>query len=122
MNSYRKGANYERELIDILRSRGYAAIRVAGSGMARFEQPDIIAGNGSKVLAFECKFSSSDYKTINKADVNEFFEFSKRFGAKPFLAFRFPHSEWFFKLVENNVEDNVSVKKSDKFLLISEII
>lgn len=122
MSTYSKGAGYERELLQLLKNKGFAAVRVAGSGRARMEQPDLVASNGIKLLGFECKYSSTDYKTINKDEVNDFYAFCKKFNCTPLLAFRFPNKEWGFKILNSFVTENVSVKKKDKLLLMHEII
>lgn len=122
MSTYSKGAAYERELMRVLKEKGFTSVRVAGSGRARFEQPDLLSSNSEKILGFECKFSGTNYKTINKKEVNDFYNFCTWFGCTPILAFRFPHKEWGFLILNKPVESNVSVKKTDKLLLISEII
>ncbi|MBN1923495.1 MAG: hypothetical protein JW791_01910 [Nanoarchaeota archaeon] len=122
MTTYSKGASYERELLALLKKKGYAAVRVAGSGRARMEQPDLIASNGVKLLGFECKYSASDYKTIHKDEVNSFVKFCREFHCTPVLAFRFPHTEWKFKILNDYVESNVSVKRTDELLVMTEII
>ncbi len=122
MSTYSKGASYERELLSLLKTKGYAAVRVAGSGRARMEQPDLIASNGRKVLGFECKYSGNDYKTITKEEVNSFIKFCKEFGCTPVLAYRFQREDWKFKVLRDYVEGNVSVKRTDEFLTMNEII
>lgn len=122
MGSYSKGACYERELMKLLKEKGYAVIRVAGSGRARMEQPDLLASNGSKILGIECKYSGSDYKTINKEEVNSLFKFCKCFACTACLAFRFPRTEWKFIKLNDYVSSNINVKKSDELTQFSEII
>ena len=123
MGKYTKGATYERELLSILLSKGYATVRVAGSGRARTEQPDLLASNGKKIYGIECKYSSSDYKTITKEEVNSLILFCKKFNCIPLLAFRFPNKDWkIVKLTHEYIKENVSIKKSDKLLTVEQII
>jgi len=121
MAHYNKGAGYERELIKILVSTGFAAVRVAGSGRARTEQPDVLAGKNGKTFAFECKYSSSDYKSLSAEEVNSFFLFCTKFGCGAYLAFRFPNTPWKFMKITKDAEKNVSAKKTDELLTIDEI-
>lgn len=122
MAFYSKGASYERELMMILSSKGFAVARIAGSGKARIEEPDLIAGNGKIVLAIECKYSGTQYKTVNKEQVNDLVKFSKSFGAKAMLAFRFTRCPWKFMEIKEAVLKNVSVKKTDNFMEMKELI
>lgn len=122
MGCYSKGASYERELLALLKDKGFAVVRVAGSGRARMEQPDLLASNGRKILGFECKYSGTDYKTIVKDEVNSLVDFCKKFNCVPVLAFRFQHTEWKFKIISDYVSENVSVKKNDDLLVMDEII
>ena len=46
-----KGANAERELLHLLSEKGFAVVRVAGSGMISETSCDLIAGNASKRFA-----------------------------------------------------------------------
>ncbi len=121
MPNYNKGAKYERELFELLRKKGYAVVRVAGSGRARHEQPDLLASNGSSYYGIECKFSSTGYKTIEKKEVNDLILFCKEFGCIPVLAFRFTNSKWKFIVLSSYVDSNVSVKKKDNLPSIDEL-
>ena len=56
MGSKKKGTRAERELIHMFfKSEPWASVRVAGSGSMPFPCPDLVAGNGKRVLAIECK-------------------------------------------------------------------
>ena len=97
--SYKKGAHAERKLIEMLRSQGYVCVRVAGSGRARFEQPDIIASNRKRLLSIECKHISANSVYISKEEVHALKEFSKKFGAEPIIAVRFKKKWEFWRIV-----------------------
>jgi Holliday junction resolvase len=121
MGVYSKGAGYERELLELLKKKGFAVVRVAGSGRARMEQPDLIASNGKKTLGIECKYSSTKYKTIKKEEVNSLLKFCEEFGCTAVLAYRFPRVEWKFKIIKQRVDANVNVKRTDKLLSINQV-
>ncbi len=101
--SYRKGAQAERKMIEILRELGFACVRVAGSGRARFEQPDILASNRKRLLSIECKHVNSDSVYIPKEEICALLRFSKNFGAEPMLTVRFRKTWEFWHL--SNIED-----------------
>jgi len=122
MANYSKGAAYERELMAILSDKGFAVARIAGSGKAKVEEPDLIAGNGRLIMAIECKYSSTPYKTVSMGQANDLVKFSKSFGAKAMLAFRFSHKEWEFMELKESVDANVSVKKTDKLMGMKELL
>ena len=122
MAFYSKGAAYERELMAILIDKGFAVARIAGSGKAKTEEPDLIAGNGRLIMAIECKYSSTPYKTVSKEQVNDLVKFSKAFGAKAILAYRFSHMPWKFIELKDAVIENVSVKKTDELVSMAELL
>jgi Holliday junction resolvase len=122
MANYQKGAAYERELLKILNKQGFEAVRVAGSGKSRFEQPDLLASNSVHVFAIECKYSSADYKTVSAEQANSLIEFSLNFRCTPLLAFRFPNCEWKFLELNKPVSENVSVKKTDNLKNLSDLL
>jgi len=96
--SYRKGADAERRLIKLLRKRGYECVRVAGSGRARFEQPDILASNGGRVICIECKFVNKDVLYVSKEEIDALKRFATRFGCEPMLAVQFRRKWRFWKV------------------------
>ena len=104
--SYKKGAQAERKLIEKLREKGFACARVAGSGRARFEQPDIIARNRKRLLSIECKHVNSDNVYVPKEEIGALILFSKKFGAEPILAARFRKKWCFWKLKNLKKTDN----------------
>jgi Holliday junction resolvase len=92
-----KGSTAEREIVTMLWGSNYAAIRAAGSGVSKFYCPDVIASNGSRVLAIECKSTKHKYQYFDPVQVHELKEFARIFKAEPWLAVKFS-AEWkFFK-------------------------
>lgn len=108
MSRKSKGCNAERELVEKLEAIGYAAVRVAGSGVSKFPCPDVLASNGNEVLAIECKSTKGETQYIKKSQIEDLKVFSKMFGAKPLCAVRFNNVGWHF------IEPD-KMKASDKF-------
>lgn len=96
MGKKSKGIDAERELIHLLWSNGWAAHRIAGSGSSKYPSPDIIAGNGARVLAIECKACKGIYQYFSKNEINELEIFSKKFGADAYVGVKFNNLGWFF--------------------------
>jgi Holliday junction resolvase len=99
-----KGISAERELIHLLWKRGYAAVRVAGSGSSQYPSCDILAGKPGRTLVFECKSIRGRSRYIPKEEVEGFLQFAERFGAEPWMAFRFSGTAWHFLLVEDLID------------------
>lgn len=99
-----KGSNAERELVSMLWGSGFAAIRSAGSGAQRFYSPDVLASNGKKVLAVECKSTKSKCQYLDKQQISELKKFSDIFHAEAWLAVKFSTDWKFFKI--EDLEDS----------------
>ncbi|MEM2727399.1 MAG: Holliday junction resolvase Hjc [Archaeoglobaceae archaeon] len=93
-----KGSRFERDLIEELWKHGFAAIRVAGSGVSHFPCPDIVAGNGKKFLAIEVKMRTSLPLYLSEDEIEKLKKFSEVFGAEEIVALKLPRRKWkFFK-------------------------
>ncbi len=90
----KKGTRFERALIDKLWEFGFAAVRVAGSGTSTFPAPDIVAGNGKRILAIEVKMRKSLPLYLSYEEIKQLEIFSEKFGAEPFVALKLPRKEW----------------------------
>ncbi len=108
INTKAKGTKAERELIHALHKDSWSAIRVAGSGSSRYPCPDILAGNGYRRLAFECKVTRDKKKYIPKADVEQLKIFARNFGAEAWIAVKFPSEDWYFFMIEDLEEKSAS--------------
>ncbi|MBI2142656.1 Holliday junction resolvase, partial [Candidatus Woesearchaeota archaeon] len=95
MNLKAKGISAERELIHLLWARGWFAVRVAGSGSTKYPSPDVIAGNGLRRLAIECKSSSDSKRYLEKVQIGELRQFAQMLNAEPWVAFRY-NADWYF--------------------------
>ena len=96
MSSKAKGSRAERELLAIFWKNSYAGFRVAGSGSTPLPSPDLLVGNGKRYLAIECKSLKTKAKYLEPEQIQELVEFSKRFGAEPWIGLRFNNLGWFF--------------------------
>lgn len=112
MNLKAKGTSAERELIHLLWDRGWFAVRVAGSGSTKYPSPDVIAGNGLRRLAIECKSSSDDTRYMTKKQIGELLQFARMLNAEPWVAFRHD-AEWYFVALDD-------LHDSGKHLAVSE--
>ncbi len=128
MAQKQKGANAERDLVHRFWETGsWAAHRIAGSGSSKYPSPDIIASNNIRRLALECKATKKTSVYIPKEEIGALVEFSRMFGAEPWVAVRFSRQEWFFISIDdmndtgNNYAVNVELAKR-KGLLFDEII
>ncbi|WP_202319291.1 Holliday junction resolvase Hjc [Archaeoglobus neptunius] len=95
-----KGTRFERDLIAQLWKEGFAAIRVAGSGVSPFPCPDIVAGNGKLFLAIEVKMRSNLPLYLSEDEIRQLEMFSESFGAKPYIALKLPRKKWKFFTIQ----------------------
>lgn len=107
-----KGSAAERELLTMLWGSNFAAMRAAGSGSQRFYCPDVLASNGSKVLAIECKSTKHKQQYFDPEQVRQLSEFARIFKAEPWLAVKFS-ADWRFFRIED-------LESSGKNLMISQ--
>jgi len=127
MPQKQKGSNAERDLVHKFWATGsWAAHRIAGSGSSKYPSPDIIASNNIRRLAIECK-SSKTSVYIPKEEIGALQEFSKMFGAEPWVAVRFDRQEWYFISIDDMNETNTNYSVSlelakQKGLLFEEFV
>jgi len=100
-NRKKKGTLGENELLGLFWKKGCAAIRSAGSGSMRYPGPDLLVGFKNRVLAVECKVTKDRKKYLPSKEAESLIEFSKLFGAEPFLAVKFPKESWLLVPLEN---------------------
>ncbi|MCH8004165.1 MAG: Holliday junction resolvase [Nanoarchaeota archaeon] len=122
-----KGINAERELVHMFWSKGFACIRIAGSGSNKYPSPDLLVGNKLRRLAIECKVTKDDKKYFEKKNIDALKKFSDIFGAEPWIAIKFKDHDWYFVSLEDMEETdknyiiNVDIAKKSG-LLFEEII
>jgi holliday junction resolvase Hjr len=127
MDRKAKGSHAERELVAALWKAGWAAIRTAGSGSSRYPAPDVLAGNGVRRIAVECKAAGDDKKYLAKEQVAQLQVFAKAFGAEPWIGIRFDNDQWYFISLDDLKETPAGFVVStqyakDKGLVLNEVI
>lgn len=92
-----KGAEYERDLANTFdEAPGWSVVRSGGSGSGTTgDRPDLIAGNGDRVLVVEAKYSSDRYIYLTEAEANVLASVAVSFNAEAVAALR-----WNSKQVE----------------------
>lgn len=121
------GINGERDLVHKFWARGWAAIRVAGSGSQRYPAPDLLVGNRNRRLAVECKVCGEDNKYIEKKDIADLKQFATMFGAEPWIAVKFQKTDWLFITLDDLEETdknwvaNIETAKR-RGLLVDEVV
>jgi holliday junction resolvase Hjr len=116
MNTKAKGTKGERELVNNFNYFDWSAIRVAGSGSSRNPSPDVLAGNGFRRIALECKVTKDNKKYLTDSEIDQLIFFSQRFGAEAWIGIKFPNFDWFFLMPE----DLIKTKKS--YLVSEELV
>lgn len=97
VNSNKKGATAERELVNTFHDAGFAVMRAPSSGSAtERDLPDVLAGDGEHFYAVEAKSSSGDPIYLDAAEVEALEYFAENFGARPRIGVRFDYSDWYF--------------------------
>ena len=128
MGQKQKGTNAERELVHMFwAQKPWVCHRIAGSGSSKYPSPDLIASNNLRRMAIECKTTKKASVYIPKEEVGALVSFARMFGAEPWLAVRFPRSDWLFISPEDmaKTEHNCAIsfqKAREKGLLFEELI
>lgn len=113
MSKKSKGINAERELVHAFWNKGFACVRIAGSGSSKYPSADLVVGNKYKKFVIECKSTKKNKKYFSKEEINQFKEFANKFGAKPLIAIKFKKKGWFFVLIEDLEESGKNLCISD---------
>ncbi len=103
-----KGSKAENELLNKFWKNDWGGIRCAGSGSARNPTPDILVGNGDRVLAMEVKITKDDKKYFKNEEIEALRKFAGAFGAHPMVGVQFSNNNWYFL----SLDDLRSTKKS----------
>lgn len=112
-----KGSNAERHLVSMFWEHGFASLRIAGSGSMRFPSCDVLAANGSNIIAIECKATKKDRQYITEDQINDLIKFSRMFTAVPIVAVKFS-SEWRFyhpDELRRTANGSIVINKKDNF-------
>ena len=106
----KKGSRSERELFHLLWKHFGPCVRSAGSGSTTKPSPDLLASNGSRTLAIECKSTKAKKLYIPLKEIDELLLFSSSFNAEAWLAVRFDNKGWYFIQAKN-----LTKSKGDSF-------
>lgn len=123
----RIGTLAENDLLRRFWKAGFAAVRSAGSGSMRYPGPDLLVGNGRRIFAIECKKTKDNSKYVPREDIEGLREFSRMFGAEPYLAVQFSEDDWLLLAIEDldKTEKSYSINKekaSLKGLTVKELV
>jgi len=110
----KKGIKFERDLVHKFWDNGFAALRSAGSGAARYPMPDIVAGNGSKFIAIEVKKRANFPVYLTNKEIKELAMFTNLFGAEAFVGVKIPRLEWRFIKIEDLKESGENYKVDEE--------
>ena len=113
MASKNKGTRAERELLHkFYDTKSWICLRAPGSGSIPIPSTDLLAGNGHRYLAIECKSVKKDSKYLTLKEIEDLIFFAKKFGAEPWVGIRFDNIGWYFISPDD-------LKKSGKMYVIS---
>ncbi|MHA1304293.1 MAG: Holliday junction resolvase Hjc [Candidatus Heimdallarchaeaceae archaeon] len=90
--SKKRATDYERDLGDKFWNSGFAVMRApSSSGTSKYPRPDLLVGSleKGKILALELKTARQDTFYVSKDQINGLIEFSRIFGAKPYLVVKY---------------------------------
>ena len=111
-----KGTRGERELFHLLwNTKEWGVLRSAGSGSTPMPSPDLLASNGKRYLAIECKVIGNTNKFFSEEEIQQLLEFSNKFGAEPWIAIKFDYIGWYFlqpKEINKTKKSHVNTKKT----------
>ncbi|BCS90683.1 MAG: Holliday junction DNA helicase [Candidatus Micrarchaeota archaeon] len=107
MSHYRKGADRERELLNLFIDNGFVAIRAAGSGVNSLS-PDLIVFKNKIGAIIECKAVSKKILYIRKEQIETLKRWSSESSIRSYLAWRINRVGWRFIEIKDLKELNDS--------------
>lgn len=115
MAHYNKGANAERELIRAFSLKGFAVLRVAGSGVSPLPSPDVVAIKSGRILAIECKAWKGEHLAIPCVTMLDEVNWARTAGAEFFVGWKIPREGWIFVKFEHfhNAGKNFMISLKD---------
>ncbi len=96
MAHYNKGANAERELLQLFWAKGFAVARTAGSGKNALPMPDLIVMGKGRSIVIEAKAWRNNNLTILDYQMQELLKWQELAGAEVYVAWRYPNKGWVF--------------------------
>lgn len=101
------GKNAERELVSILREKGFNAVRVPTSNSSLNPLPDIFATKGNILLGIECKSTWENKVRVKESQIRKLFEFLSMFTMDriPIVAVKFKKIHRWKVYLPNRIEE-----------------
>jgi Holliday junction resolvase len=86
-----KGSNVERQVLSLLRDRGFAVVRAPASGSKRKDPaPDIIALKLGQIVLIEMKSRKQGKVYITREQAEGIAEFARKSGGELFIGVKLP--------------------------------
>jgi Holliday junction resolvase len=121
----KRGYDAERELVHMLREKGFDALRVPVSAPSNEPLPDVFAIKENCILAFEVK-SQVRYIYVKKAQVQKLLEFleihkiyPKRYAV---IAAKFKYKGWSFEIADKDKDYTLKIGEGLSFTKLLESI
>lgn len=115
VDSNKKGARNERELVNKLDESGFFVMRAPASGSATTRDlPDVFTGNGHVSYVIEAKSSGGDPIYIDEEEIESLVYVAEAIGAIPLVGARFDYENWRFlspDQMHRTPKNNYRVKK-----------
>ncbi len=121
-NRYKKGADFERQLVLDFWDNGWAAVRAAGSGTRIQPVPDIIATKKCRIIVVECKTTTKDCLSLKTA-ITELERYQKIGGGQAYIAVKFLREKpRFYNLKELKKKKNYTITKKEGYMTFEMIL
>lgn len=122
MPAYRKGADFERELVRSCWERGWAAARIAGSGSVSYDVPDVVALKENRIISIECKSTRKEKLSLRKA-MESLEKFVDTAGGNGYLAIKFYRKKpRFYEINHLMCRKTYTVSEEDNFLTLDSVL
>ncbi|NON62584.1 Holliday junction resolvase Hjc, partial [Acidianus sp. RZ1] len=91
MNRKKRGSVVERQIVSLLRDRGFAVLRAPASGSKRKDSiPDIVAMKSGYILIIEVKSRKGGKVYISRDQAEGILDFTRKSGGELFIAVKMP--------------------------------
>jgi len=122
MGIYKRGTDFERDLVTDFWNHGWAAVRAAGSGTRVQPVPDVVIVKEGNVVVVECKTTKKDRLSLKPA-IKQLAEFTKTSGGQGYLAIRFYRKKARFYPIHKLVaKGNYTICEKDEYMSLDQVI
>ncbi|AWR96380.1 endonuclease [Acidianus sulfidivorans JP7] len=115
------GRNAERELVKILRSNGFNAVRIPTSNTSPNPLPDVFATRKNLLLSIEVKSTWNNKVKIEKIQVSKVIDFLSMFTmiGIPLIAVKFKGNNggWMVHQLDRNKKEQIVITKENSIPL-----